>query len=114
MAPYFIHYLVPRREQSHGDRPLLEVLASLTWIQWALLRSGYVAPLLSSAQFIDLRIDLRRWLAWFADSLDFFSVSLSVTNLQRQFNKSEASDNVRSAYLPPHSLVLTVGCRLQL
>ncbi|KZV68465.1 MFS general substrate transporter [Peniophora sp. CONT] len=72
MAPYFIRNLIPRREQRQGDRPLIQVLKSLTWIQWALFWSG--------------------WLAWFTDSLDFFSVSLSVTNLQRQFNKSNASD----------------------
>ncbi|KAF7791425.1 hypothetical protein EIP86_002441 [Pleurotus ostreatoroseus] len=35
MAPYFLTSLIPRREQRQGGRPLLEVLMSLTWIQWA-------------------------------------------------------------------------------
>ncbi|KZV60838.1 hypothetical protein PENSPDRAFT_678720 [Peniophora sp. CONT] len=63
LPPYFIRNLIPRRGQ---------LLKSLTWIQWALFWSGR--------------------LAWFTNSLDFFSVSLSVTNLQRQFNNSNASD----------------------
>ncbi|KZV71549.1 carboxylic acid transporter [Peniophora sp. CONT] len=71
MTPYFIRNLVPRREQQEG-RPLIRVLSSLTWVQWALFWSG--------------------WFAWFTDSLDFFSVSLSVTNLQNQFSKPNASD----------------------
>jgi hypothetical protein len=31
---------------------------------------------------------LYRWLAWTCDAIDFFSVSLSVTNLQAQFSKT--------------------------
>ena len=42
MAPYFIRNLVPRREQRAEGRPLLEVLASLTWVQWGHFWSGYV------------------------------------------------------------------------
>ncbi|TFK34319.1 MFS general substrate transporter [Crucibulum laeve] len=67
MAPYFLRNLVPRREKRERARPLLTVLAGLTWIQWAHFFSG--------------------WLAWTCDAIDFFSVSLSVTNLQTQFNK---------------------------
>ncbi|PPR05985.1 hypothetical protein CVT24_004622 [Panaeolus cyanescens] len=68
MAPYFLRNLVPKREQRQNARPLLTVVMSLTWVQWAHLFSG--------------------WLAWMTDSMDFFSVSLSVTRLQTQFGKS--------------------------
>ncbi|KAH9480892.1 Carboxylic acid transporter protein-like protein [Psilocybe cubensis] len=67
MAPYFLRNIVPRRETRAGARPLLTVLRELTWVQWALFFSG--------------------WLAWTCDSIDFFSVSLSVTHLQTQFNR---------------------------
>jgi len=67
MAPYFLKNLVPRKEMRTEGRPLLEVLFSLTWIQWALFWSG--------------------WLAWTCDAVDFFSVSLSVGNLAKQFGK---------------------------
>jgi len=42
MAPYFIRNLIPRRE-ARGDnrRPLLEVLRTITWVQWAQFLSGY-------------------------------------------------------------------------
>ncbi|KAM5539486.1 hypothetical protein V8D89_006938 [Ganoderma adspersum] len=68
MAPYFIRNLVPRREKRTEGRPLLEALASLTWVQWGHFWSG--------------------WLAWTCDAIDFFSVSLSVSRLQTQFNKN--------------------------
>ena len=43
MAPYFIRNLIPRREaRDQNGRPLLEVLRSLTWVQWAQFFSGYV------------------------------------------------------------------------
>ena len=29
-----------------------------------------------------------RWLAWSCDAIDFFSVSLTITNLEKQFNRS--------------------------
>jgi hypothetical protein len=38
----------------------------------------------------------QRWLAWTCDAIDFFSVSLSVTRLQVQFHKAEASTIVSS------------------
>ena len=40
MAPRFLTSLVPRRELREGGRPLIEVLKSLTWIQWAQFWSG--------------------------------------------------------------------------
>ncbi|PSR70959.1 hypothetical protein PHLCEN_2v13181 [Hermanssonia centrifuga] len=67
MAPRFLTNLIPRKEQRRGDRPLLEVLRSLNWVQWGHFWSG--------------------WLAWTCDAVDFFSVSLSVTNLSKQFNR---------------------------
>ncbi|OJT14693.1 Carboxylic acid transporter protein -like protein [Trametes pubescens] len=68
MAPYFLRNLLPRREQRAEGRPLLEVLATLTWVQWGHFWSG--------------------WLAWTCDAIDFFSVSLSVAHLQTQFDRS--------------------------
>ncbi|KAI0754720.1 MFS general substrate transporter [Daedaleopsis nitida] len=67
MAPYFISNLIPRREKRAEGRPLLEVLATLTWIQWGHFWSG--------------------WLAWTCDAIDFFSVSLSVSRLGAQFGR---------------------------
>jgi SHS family lactate transporter-like MFS transporter len=43
-------------------------MREITLVQWALFFSG--------------------WLAWTCDAIDFFSVSLSVTNLETTFNKS--------------------------
>ncbi|KAH9851678.1 MFS general substrate transporter [Lenzites betulinus] len=68
MTPAFIRNLVPRREKRAEGRPLLEALASITWVQWGHFWSG--------------------WLAWTCDAIDFFSVSLSVTRLQDQFHRS--------------------------
>ncbi|KAG5337947.1 hypothetical protein C0989_008587 [Termitomyces sp. Mn162] len=68
MAPPFLTNLVPRKEQRAQARPLLEVLLSLTWVQWALFFSG--------------------WLAWSCDAIDFFSVSLVLTRLRDQFKES--------------------------
>ncbi|KAJ7303500.1 MFS general substrate transporter [Mycena albidolilacea] len=48
-------------------QPLLKMLWELTWLQWALFGVG--------------------WLAWTCDALDFFSVSVSVPALSKQFNK---------------------------
>ena len=42
MAPYFLKNLIPRRETRANAKPLLSVLASLTWIQWAMFLSGPV------------------------------------------------------------------------
>ncbi|KAA1474701.1 carboxylic acid transporter, partial [Dentipellis sp. KUC8613] len=71
MAPSFLKTLIPHRRQNSTARPFLEVLRSLSWVQCALFFCG--------------------WLAWTCDAIDFFSVSLSVTRLQVQFNKPEAS-----------------------
>ncbi|KAI0733477.1 MFS general substrate transporter [Irpex lacteus] len=65
--PYFLTSLVPHKQQRQG-RPLLQVLGTITFTQWALLLTG--------------------WLAWTCDAVDFFSVSLSVTRLTTQFNRS--------------------------
>jgi hypothetical protein len=43
MAPYFLRNLVPQRQaRDLNRRPLLEVIRSLTWVQWAQFFSGYV------------------------------------------------------------------------
>jgi SHS family lactate transporter-like MFS transporter len=42
MAPYFIRNLIPHREaRDDNRRPLLEVLRTITWVQWAQFVSGY-------------------------------------------------------------------------
>ena len=40
MAPRFLRNLVPHREKREAARPLLVVLAGLSWTQWALFFSG--------------------------------------------------------------------------
>lgn len=67
MAPKFLRNLVPRRERRQHARPLWTALQEITLVQWALFFSG--------------------WLAWTCDAIDFFSVSLSVTNLEKQFDR---------------------------
>ncbi|KAK0221270.1 carboxylic acid transporter [Armillaria fumosa] len=68
MAPYFLSNLIPQRQKTDEEaRPLLTVLAGLSWIQWAHFFSG--------------------WLAWTCDAIDFFSVSLTVSRLAAQFGK---------------------------
>jgi len=67
MAPRFLTSLIPRREQQARQRPLLTVLAELTWLQWLQFFSG--------------------WLAWTVDAIDFFSVSLNVTALGHKFGR---------------------------
>ncbi|KIY68948.1 carboxylic acid transporter protein [Cylindrobasidium torrendii FP15055 ss-10] len=67
MAPYFLSNLIPRREKGQEGRPLLVALASITWLQWAMFFSG--------------------WLAWTCDAIDFFSVSLTVGRLSKQFGR---------------------------
>jgi len=71
MAPYFLKNLVPRREARAHARPLLTAVATITWVQWAMFFSGL--------------------LAWTCDALDFFSVSLSVTNLGTEFGKPSST-----------------------
>ncbi|KIK62707.1 hypothetical protein GYMLUDRAFT_242353 [Collybiopsis luxurians FD-317 M1] len=62
------HNLIPRREKKDNQKPLLKSLASLNARQWAEFWTG--------------------WLAWTCDAIDFYSVSLSVTNLATQFRRS--------------------------
>lgn len=52
-------------------QPLLKMLWELTWLQWAFFWVG--------------------WLAWTCDALDFFSVSVSVPALSKQFNEETSS-----------------------
>ncbi|KAF5317741.1 hypothetical protein D9619_012606 [Psilocybe cf. subviscida] len=66
--PYFLRSLVPKKERRANARPLMVAVREITLVQWALFFSG--------------------WLAWTCDAIDFFSVSLSVGNLQKQFGKS--------------------------
>ncbi|KIL56985.1 hypothetical protein M378DRAFT_1031639 [Amanita muscaria Koide BX008] len=68
--PYFLRNLLPRREQRVHSKPLLQVLGSLSWLQWAQFFAG--------------------WLAWSCDAIDFFSVSLNTSSLQVEFNKTTA------------------------
>ncbi|KAH7345101.1 major facilitator superfamily domain-containing protein [Rhizoctonia solani] len=68
MAPTFIQNLIPRREKTEREESLFQTFRSLTFVQWALFFSG--------------------WLAWTCDAIDFFSVSLSVSRLQVAFNRS--------------------------
>jgi SHS family lactate transporter-like MFS transporter len=93
MAPYFIRNLVPRR-QAHDEnrRPLLEVLHSLTGVQWAQFLTGYDPSYRDHSAETDAG---SRWLAWTCDAIDFFNVALSVTRLQEQFHKAEAASIVR-------------------
>ena len=37
-----------------------------------------------------------RWLAWTCDAIDFFSVTLTVPLLQKEFNKKDPSEIVRT------------------
>ncbi|KIY66057.1 carboxylic acid transporter protein [Cylindrobasidium torrendii FP15055 ss-10] len=67
-VPYFLRSLIPRREKGQEGRPLLDVLATLSWLQYAQFFSG--------------------WLAWTCDAIDFFAVSLTVTRLSEQFGRS--------------------------
>lgn len=71
MAPYFLRNWIPKRETRAAARPLLTVLSELTWLQWAHFWTG--------------------WLAWSCDSIDFFSVSLTIPLLQKQFHQAQAS-----------------------
>ncbi|KAF8889877.1 major facilitator superfamily domain-containing protein [Infundibulicybe gibba] len=67
MIPHFIRNLVPRKDKQATARPLGDVLVSLTWVQWAHFLSGL--------------------LAWTCDTIDYYSVSLSIPALQVQFNR---------------------------
>jgi len=68
MAPYFLNNLIPKRDRSVHKRSFFEAAKTITPLQYAQFIAGY--------------------LAWTCDSIDFFSVSLSVTNLEKQFGRS--------------------------
>ena len=55
--------LLPKKDKSEAQRPLYRVLLDITWLQWALVFSG--------------------WLAWTSDAMDFFSVSLAIPTLSQ-------------------------------
>ncbi|KAG2344444.1 carboxylic acid transporter protein [Suillus weaverae] len=69
MAPRFLRELIPRREK-RASRSVVVAFKDLTWLQWVQFWSG--------------------WLAWTCDAIDFFAVSLTVSLLTKQFNKSVA------------------------
>ncbi|KAI5830356.1 MFS general substrate transporter [Schizophyllum commune Tattone D] len=77
--PYFLRNMIPKREKREDRRPILQVLGTLTWVQWALFFSG--------------------WLAWTCDAIDFFSVSLSVKRLSVQFGDRPIHDITQSITL---------------
>ncbi|KAI0031348.1 carboxylic acid transporter [Vararia minispora EC-137] len=79
MAPYFIHNLIPRRQACQEGRPLLVALRGITLLQYSMFFSG--------------------WIAWTVDAIDFFSVSLSITNLQHTFNLTDPADITSSITL---------------
>lgn len=65
--PYFVRNLIPRREQVEHARPLRVALGEVSPVQWALFLAG--------------------WMAWTCDAMDFFTVSLSVPELQKTFKR---------------------------
>ncbi|KLO11496.1 carboxylic acid transporter protein [Schizopora paradoxa] len=68
MAPYFLRNLVPRRDNTTNKRSFFAALRTIRPLQYAHFIVGY--------------------LAWTCDALDFFSVSLTITDLESQFGKS--------------------------
>ena len=87
--PRFLKTLVPRKDRAENERPILQVLKGLTWVQWGHFPSGYECCTCGCAN-ADLKCPLvttRSCVAWHADAIDFFSVSLSVTRLSAQFNR---------------------------
>ncbi|GAW09538.1 carboxylic acid transporter [Lentinula edodes] len=73
-----VHNLIPKREKTKKQKSLLKALVELNARQWAEFGTG--------------------WLAWICDSIDFYSVSLSVTNLSTQFGK-DTTDITRAITL---------------
>jgi len=65
MPPSFLRNLIPEKDKSEGQRPLYRALLDITWMQWALVFSG--------------------WLSWTCDAMDFFSVSLALPILAKPF-----------------------------
>lgn len=76
--PYFLNNLIPKREKKEDApdaKPLYVVLGEISALQYLQFFSG--------------------WLCWTCDAIDFFCVSLSITNLVAQFPGKEPSDIVR-------------------
>ncbi|KAF9236965.1 carboxylic acid transporter protein [Melanogaster broomeanus] len=71
MAPQFLLNFIPKRDKATSASSVIPALRALTFIQWAQFWSG--------------------WLAWTCDALDFFSVSLTVSQLALQFGKKTAT-----------------------
>ncbi|KAF8836171.1 MFS general substrate transporter [Paxillus ammoniavirescens] len=65
--PQFLLNFIPKKDNSQSSG-IIPALRGLTFIQWAQFWSG--------------------WLAWTCDAFDFFSVSLTVSLLSKQFNRS--------------------------
>ncbi|KAF8526756.1 MFS general substrate transporter [Gautieria morchelliformis] len=64
MAPYFLRNFIPKKDPAADrQRPLYRALLDITWIQWSMVFSG--------------------WLAWTCDAMDFFSVSLAIPILSK-------------------------------
>lgn len=80
MAPYFIRNLIPRREARNDNRrPLLEVLRTITWVQWAQFFSGYAQSHfpLHAGKLSDLLVDGWRGPATRSTFSAYLSVSLA-------------------------------------
>ena len=59
MAPYFIRNLIPRREARDANRrPLVDVLRTVTWVQWAQFLSGCVPFSLIAILVVSLSVCL--------------------------------------------------------
>jgi len=67
MASRFLRSFVPKHDNTESKRSFLTALKTITPLQYAHFIVGY--------------------LAWTCDALDFFSVSLTVTDLENQFGK---------------------------
>ena len=82
----------PRSEEREGgandtavggpERPYLDAVGSL------LLWVSRIPGLAESGGILTSTRLVRSWLAWSCDAIDFFSVSLTLVNLQTQFNRS--------------------------
>ena len=129
MAPYFLRNLIPRREKRTEGRPLLEALASLSWIQWGHFWSGYVpsfstchtlpspssvasalsahdATGLSSIEWLTANITLSYLLA--VPTTFLFPTPMSVTCRITDWNEQLARMDVRC-----HRLLLCLPLRVQ-
>ncbi|KAI0291667.1 carboxylic acid transporter protein [Multifurca ochricompacta] len=67
MTPQVIRNLSPRLLVQHERVPILKILRSLTWVQWALFFSG--------------------WLAWTFDAIDLFIIAFNTPHLQTLFHQ---------------------------